>query len=176
MKLFSKAKVQRSRTQTHARRPRYFGHQTELDPFIWLNPNGQPIRAQRPVTRRKDVVRNLSELYDDFGPVASEPLSGAQIERDASPAPVCDFAFIATNVSVELGLSARPISSLYPGTCTPSATPARYCPRTVWVETSVVVNGRSARNTFRFSSRIASGSNSDGGSIVVKQRSWSRWF
>lgn len=67
-------------------------------------------------------------------------------------------------------------TSRKPATGRPSTVLARYWPRTTSRTTLSALNGLSERITFSFSSRIASASLREGGSIAIIVSSCSAWF
>ena len=79
--------------QPHPARARFLGDQLKAQPFAWLQPDDQPVgRAVdgAAAIALEDVVWALLEGDDNFRGAPRKLLAGADIERNAGPAPVVD--------------------------------------------------------------------------------------
>ncbi len=74
------------------RRAGHLGAEAQRHALVGLDPHDELVRAQLlGVGLGERQVRRLAEQHGDLGDPAGEPLAGAQVERDAGPAPGLDL-------------------------------------------------------------------------------------
>jgi hypothetical protein len=127
------------------------------------------------VFARRTADGDVAELDRDLGRALGHALAGAQVERDAGPAPVVDLE-ARRDERLRLGLADRPRPPRDSLDRLPPTQPWSYWPRTTSRATSWRVGGAIARSTLSFSSRSASAREGAGGSMRTRLSSWSRWF
>ena len=154
-----------SSPRTSARRPRPAG----------CGAAGRSAAALPTPCAKKRCGTRLNSIAISRDPLR-QPLAGADVEGHARPAPVVDGELDrrvgrGRRVRIDLRLLAvarhASCRRRLPGR-TGRARPSR--------RRASSGNGRIDCRTFTFSSRTASASKPTGGSIAVRQRSWSRWF
>src|SRR5665213_1286207 len=89
--LLGEAHVERHVAQPHAAGARILDHQPQLDAFVRLDAQNQPVFLDGAGVGVEDRVRNLAESDHDFGFAHRQPLACAHVERHPRPAPVVDL-------------------------------------------------------------------------------------
>lgn len=99
---FRKAHIQWNVTQAHTARAWIFDHQPLLHTFIRLQADNQLVGYNLSGILTEDRMRDWFERDHNFRHASCKTLARAQVEWNASPTPVVDFALSATKVSVLL--------------------------------------------------------------------------